>query len=247
MRLRYRSVLFLVAVCCLAFAAAPALAAKLAPTTTATVTQPAVPSPQNVSHQAAACQLGILPVSNTAFGYILPPDDAYFTLLNPADCSACPGEMKLTAAHVEHFYPLGELPCSIPVTISIVAAVDQGDGCYAPNPFEVLCGPQQYVISYPGVDDACVDFSFPLDCPCFTGPVFLAIEYDQGDCPSGRPAFCGQNPCTSGPCKQYNIYPGGNDDICLAIGRNITMYADADCCVVPTLPGSWGMVKTLYR
>jgi hypothetical protein len=251
MHLRYRSVLPLVAICT-ALAVAPAFAAKQAPTTLKT--QPATHA---VGQQSVLpCQLGIAAPSNSAFGYILPPDDGYYTLLDPSTCTDCAGgPLQLVSAHVEHFFPLGELPCDIPVKISIVAAVDPGDGCLAPNPFDQVCPEQCYIIGYPGIDDACVDFSFPLPANCcINGPVFLEIKYaatecnqGNGTCPSGRPAFCGQNPEITGPCHQYNIYPGGNDDLALAIGRNVTMWAAANCCVVPTIPGSWGKVKTLYR
>jgi hypothetical protein len=56
-------------------------------------------------------------------------------------------------------------------------------------------------------------------------------------------------------CTQYNFYPGvgaPGDDLCAALsGFGVTgniMYVDATCCSpTSTTPGSWGMLKTLYR
>lgn len=253
MHLRYRSVLPLVAICT-ALAVSTAFAAKQAPTTLSIQPKAATVTTQS----ALPCQLGVFAPATTAFGYILPPDDGYYTLLDPSTCTECPAgsPLRLLTAHVEHYFVPGELPCDIPVKVSIVRAVDPGDGCLVPNPFDQVCPEVCYVIGYPGIDDACVDFSFPLPANCcIDGPVFLEFEYastecnqGNGTCPSGRPAFCGQNPEITGPCHQYNIFPGGNDDLTLAIGRNVNMWAAADCCIsTPTLPGSWGKVKTLYR
>lgn len=255
MRLRYRSVLLLVAVCCLAFAVAPAFAAKPAPTTLPAPTS-TVPHVEGTS-APPVCRLGVLPPSNIAYGYILPPDDAYYTLIAPgtgACAGYCTGQpLRLTAAHVEHFFVAGEAACTIPVTISIVGAINPTGGCFRPDPSVVICPPTQYAITTnPAQAGVCVDFSFPLPAACcISGPVFLHIEYDQGSCGNSRPAFCGQNPCTSGLCFQYNFYPPAfQDDLCnpAVLGRNVTMYADVECCAgTPTLPGSWGTVKTLYR
>src|SRR6185503_8078496 len=96
MHLRYRSVLPLVAICT-ALAVAPAFAAKTAPTTLSN--QPA----SQVSQQSVLpCQLGIFSAPNSAYGYILPPDDGYYTLLNPAQCQDCPPgtPLRLLTAHV---------------------------------------------------------------------------------------------------------------------------------------------------
>jgi len=245
MHLRYRSVLPLVAIC-IAFAI-PAFAAKPAPTTLAT--QPPT-STSSITSAAALCQLGVLIPPAQAYGFIEGPNDDYYTLINPADCSGCPGPLVLTNAHVLHFFPLGDIPCDIPVEVSIVRPSDPNAACLVPNPFDVVCDPVAYVIAYPGIDDACVDFQLPLTAACcISGPVFLKFSYGVGSCPPGRPGVCGHNPAAIAACTQYNFHPiYGNCDMGTQCGVDINMWADADCCInTPTLPGSWGKVKTLYR
>ncbi|HKQ57483.1 MAG TPA: hypothetical protein VJY35_06415 [Candidatus Eisenbacteria bacterium] len=250
MHLRYRLVLPLVAICCLAFAVAPALAAKTAPTV---VQQNPTLHPANATN--AACSMGVLPPPGTAFGYILPPDDIYYTLLDPANCGACHENGRLlTTAHVLLYFTE---PCQIPVSVSITPAFDnEPDGCFTPNPFAPpLCAPVQYVVNDGGVLNQCVQYDLPITSACcVNGKAFLTLEFDQGTCGSGRPAFCatGAGACVN--CVQYNFYPGATfpgDDICAVIGSQvgvINMWADSDCCdPTPTLPGSWGLLKTLYR
>src|SRR6185503_20998977 len=109
MQLRYRLVLPLVAICCLAFAVTPALAAKTAPTV---VQQNPTLHPSNETN--AACQMGVLPPPGTAFGYILPPDDIYYTLLDPANCSAClPPAAAGRLMQVAHVLLYFTEPCQI--------------------------------------------------------------------------------------------------------------------------------------
>src|SRR5436309_15209898 len=99
--LRYRIARSLAVICCLAFVVAPALAAKPVPTDVKqfTLQLPAAP--------AATCQLGVLGPPFNAFGYVLPPDDAYYTLLDPASdaCAARSplGLVRATLGHISLF------------------------------------------------------------------------------------------------------------------------------------------------
>ena len=181
-----------------------------------------------------------------------PPQDAYYTLLVPNNCPTCPGAgYNLTEAHVQLFFTE---PCQISVNVAIVGAVEISPGCRAPNPFDIKCPPTTYVLNDGGTLNACIDFSLPLPAACrINGPAFLLIEFNNSDCPSFRPAFCGPASCYN--CTHYNIYPGsppGRDDLCVVLTpfglSGVIMYVDANCCQpTPTLPGSWGLVKTLYR
>lgn len=252
MQLRYRNVLPLVAVC-LALAVAPAFAAKPDPTPMA---PPSGPSHQHevgsINSTPVNCKMGVLGPPANAYGYILPPDDGYYTLLRPSQCPACHNDgYLLTTAHMELFF---DAPCQIPVTISVVPADLSDPACPKPNPFAPpICQPVQYIISDNTLNQ-CVDYALPMPAGCcINGPAFLVIEFDQGTCPTGRPAFCGPAACNL--CTQYNFYPGvgaPGDDLCAilaphALTGNI-MYVDATCCSpTSTAPGSWGMLKTLYR
>lgn len=252
MHLRYRSVLPLVAVC-LALAIAPAFAAKPQPNK---LTQSGAPIESHINSITTTCELGVDPLSNPpagAFGYILPPDDEYYQLIDPAQCAGCDAAgVLLSNAHVLLYFTA---PCQIPVTVAVLPAIVLAPGCLAPNPFAApICPPATYTINDGGFANECVDYQFPIPSGCcLVGPAFLEIRFDQGTCPTSRPAFCAAATCNN--CTQYNYYPGAafpGDDLCailspFGIGA-INMWADATCCGnTPTLPGSWGKLKTLYR
>ena len=237
----------------LALGIAPAFAAKPEPTPLAPPNGPAVEIPiGSVSGTTTDCNLGVLGPAVSAYSYILPPDDAYYTLIHPATCGGCQSGLRLlTFAHMVLAFTA---PCEIPVTISIVPAVDLGGGCLVPNPFAPpVCAPVEYVVSDGGVTGQCVDVALPVSVGCcIDGPVFLHIEFDQGTCPSGKPLFCGPAACSY--CTQYNFYPGAGargDDLCAILSNNLKgniMYVESTCCSpTSTAPGSWGKLKTLYR
>ncbi|MBI1797055.1 MAG: hypothetical protein HY076_09320 [Candidatus Eisenbacteria bacterium] len=251
MHLRYRFVLPLVALCIAL--AIPALAAKPAPhAIPAANTITTHKQVGNTTAAAAACQMGILPPAANAFGYILPPDDEYYTYLVPANCPTCPNNAYLFSnAHVQLYYTES---CSIPVYVSIVGVDNTDPACPHPNPFDVICPEVPYVLSDGGNIGVCIDYSLPLPAGCCVNrPAFLKFRFEQGTCQPDRPAFCGPPSCQN--CRQYNIYPGsppGGDDLCAVLAPyalyGAIMYVDADCCnATPSLPGTWGHIKTLYR
>jgi hypothetical protein len=254
MQLRYRNVLPLVAIC-LALAIAPAFAAKPQPTQAGTPsgTQHEIKLGETQGTANTNCQLGVPPPAFTAFGYILPPDDEYYQLINPADCAGCNGgPVLLTAAHIALYFTA---PCQIPVTVMVRPAITLGPGCLGPNPFGApICAPAEYQVNDGGILNDCVDYSFPLPAACcLQGPAFLEFQFDQGTCATSRPAFCGPASCVN--CQQYNFYPGASfpgDDLCAVLTPfgvyGINIWADATCCgATPTHNGSWGQLKTLYR
>jgi hypothetical protein len=251
MQLLHRSVFPLVAIC-LGLAAGTASAGKPAPTR---MTPPSGNTP--IEHQGP-CQLGVLPPATNIYTYVLPPDDIYYTLVEPENCPACLTP-SLTTAQMQVSFAMD---CEIVVSVSVVGAVELSPGCLGPNPADVLCTPMTYNIDSGGVLNECFNRALPLaaDC-CIHEPAFLAIEFDEGTCKPGQPAFCGPDSCED--CTQYNIFPAGppppGDDLCVVLDPfdltgNI-MYADADCCdttgielpEISTLPASWGLLKALYR
>jgi len=252
MQLRYRNVLPLVAVC-LALSIAPAFAAKPDPTTLAPPVGPSGSIEIGSVNSTTVCNMGIVGPAANVYGYILPPDDAYYTLLLPNQCPTCPNNAYLlTAAHMELYFTE---PCEIPVSVTVIPGAEMTPGCWAPNPFAPpICAVASYVINDGGTLNTCVDYSLPMapGC-CIDQPAFLCIEFDQGTCANSRPAFCGPAACNL--CTQYNFYPGAGfpgDDLCAVLaGFGLTgniMYVDAACCTpTATAPGSWGMLKTLYR
>jgi len=170
------------------------------------------------------------------------------------NCDPCFPASGAFAARVAHLMLYFTEPCQIPVTISLVPAYNNA-GCYQPNPFDPpLCTPVQYLIDDSGTTGACVDYGLQMGFDCvFLGPAFLKVVFDQGSCQNGRPAFCGPaGPCVN--CHQWNYFPGASvpgDDLCSLLGgqgyTGFIMNVDLTCFVDPTLRGTWGKVKTIYR
>lgn len=247
MPLRYR-ILFPLVLLCLVFAAPAALALREAPTTLPL--GDAVPQRVDVgsiqSH-AGPCPLGPNGPVATAVRFLLPPDDQYYTLLDPALCQCGPAGASLNAAHVLLFF---DPPCSIPVSVSIIGAATDPACGLIPDPSQVICPATTYVLD--GSAGGLIDFALalPPGC-CIQGRAFLCVNFlNSGSCPPGlEPGLVNDPSCE--PCVSFNIYPGDPiaRDLCTFYGfpGNPIMYVDASCCEpTPTLPGSWGMLKTLY-
>jgi hypothetical protein len=244
---RLRAALVAVA---LTVSAAPAMAAKPQPTTIGPVTS----APATDALGNPFCLLGVFGPAAGAYGYILPPDDGYYTLLDPQRCPTLCGNGAYFcfAAHMELYFTE---PCEIPVTVQLVAAQETQPGCWAPNPFAPLCQPAQSMINDGGQLNTCVNYmlAFAPGC-CFQGTAFMLIEFDQGTCANSRPAFC--TPAACDLCTQYNFYPGvivPGDDLCAVLApfglHGNIMYANIECCQPPnpTTTRSWGKLKTSYR
>jgi hypothetical protein len=190
------------------------------------------------------CQPGVNDPHFT-MNYLYPPDDEYYTLIDPATCGCAEqGAVLATAAHMILDFPEA---CSIPVSVAIVAADLSNPSCPVPMRGHYLCAPVDFDIevSNPGG----YDFVMPLDATCcIAQKAFLLITFREvgtcGSVPSLYVSF-GCDPCTS-----WNYWPDGAlVDLCdgYLLG-NPNMYVDAACCgVVPTLPDTWGQLKALYR
>jgi len=194
------------------------------------------------------CEMGFS--LNPAFlvNWLLPPDDGYYTLIDPANCVCPNGSIAVNAAHLLlNFRTI----CAQPVTVSIVGATVDASGCDRPDPLNILCGPIGYNLA-PG---ATGNFQFNLPIPagcCITSKAFLVINFiaPGTGCSTSttRPRLITNATCA--PCSSYNIYPGGNDDLCVDAGfpGNPLMWVDGDCCATtPAEKATWGMVKNLYR
>lgn len=184
-------------------------------------------------------------------GYVVPPNDRYYTLLKISDCPGCgPGGLLITNAHVLLFY---ERTCFSPIEVSIVPALQGPNGCEIPDTEHTLCGPSPYLL--PGDAGFGYDFTLALAQPCcITQDAFLLVTFvNQGNCALPPDLIAADPPCNS--CVSYNLNPSfGFVDMCLDpfwaqyLTGNPSLYVDADCCTItPTRPNSWGRVKMLYR
>ena len=253
MRLRYRFLLSLI-VGCLAFAGTAFAAKSIQPATIGN--GPMIHLGTN-STMSVSCVLGVPPPFSGGFtGLIGPPDDEYYTLIDPAACpaSACTSpdpanSILLTTAHAGLFFPH---QCVIAGHIVIVGAA--GDPtCYTPDPTNILCGPVNFVLNPQGNLNVALDFAVPLPTCCINRPVFLGIIYDGTNCPGGEPGNLYQDPCQN--CVEYNIFPGNpapGTDLCPYLSGygfgNPLYWVDATCCAPDaTVPHTWGRIKSLYR
>jgi hypothetical protein len=180
--------------------------------------------------------------------YLLPPDDAYLTLLDPAGCSGCPNaSIAINAAHVFLNF---QTACTQPVTVSIVGATDQ-NGCQVPDELNVLCAPVGYNLTGPSAGNFQFNLPIPAGC-CIKTKAFLVINFfaPGAGCATSttRPRLITTANCV--PCTSWNVWAGGTDDLCVDIGfpGNPVMFADGDCCsTTPAVQSSWGSLKNLYR
>jgi hypothetical protein len=193
-----------------------------------------------------ACVMGVSEGATFLVNYLLPPDDAYYTALDPANC-ACPnGSIQINAAHVALNF---RVVCAQPVTVSIVGSIDNA-GCAVPNPDDVLCEPIAYNLAPGATGNFVFNLPIPEGC-CITGKAFLVINFIAPGvgCSTSttRPRLITDATCEG--CTSYNIYPGGQDELCgIGFPGNPLMWADGDCCsVTPAGNASWGSVKSMYR
>jgi hypothetical protein len=204
-----------------------------------------VSTPQRVN---AICQLGVTGApASIVDGYILPPDDQYYTLMDPAACG-CNGEggVLLSNAHVLLSMPVAG--CTIPMSVAVVQADLSNPNCPVPMPGHYIGQPAVFNLSV--AEAGSYDFTFPLDAGvCITEKAFLLVTFlTNGDCGEGNvPGLITTDTCD--PCVSWNVYPGNFDDLCdNGFPGNPVMSVEAACCTsVPAGRGTWGRLKTLYR
>ena len=120
----------------------------------------------------ATCTLGVTGAPALIVDYIFPPNDAYYTLLDPTSCTACSSPaVSAVAAHV--MLNIRSL-CTLPVSVGIYGAT--GDAaCYTPDPNNVLCAPFTVNLAPSALGN--FDFSIPMPAGCcISQPAFLKIS-----------------------------------------------------------------------
>jgi len=194
----------------------------------------------------ATCSVGetrVLGAVNGSFG--LSPGLTYYTLLDPASCSACSGGVMLRSVS---FRVRTNTVCSFPVEVSIVGA-RSGPGCREPDPAAVRCGPVAADIAPPSTANDFASVPLPGDC-CIDQVAFLRIRLvSTGTCTGLDPfwGFASFNTCVD--CRSFiELPPSPPFDACTQGFGNPLQWVEADCCSsTPVLRGSWGQLKVLYR
>ena len=193
------------------------------------------------------CTMGITAPPAYIVNYLLPPDDAYLTLLDPAGCGVCPNSsIAVNAAHLLLNF---QVACTQPVTVSIVGATEQ-NGCQTPDELDVLCPPIGYTLTAAVAGNYQFNLPIPAGC-CITKKAFLVINFvtPGAGCSTSatRPRLITTGECD--PCASWNIWAGGTDELCsVGFPGNPVMFADGDCCsTTPAIESSWGSLKSLYR
>lgn len=210
----------------------------------------APPVEQPASPRAASgspCTIGEAGPPVFSVNYIVPPNDAYYVLLPGGSCGSCvpPDTSFATTAHVLLDFPAA---CAQQVSVSVVGTTGP-PSCRVPDPAAVICPEFQFalVAFVPGA----YDFAIPIPAPCpLTGDAFLRVSFvaDGAGCATleTRPRLSTTAQCSD--CTNYNIYPGGDDDLCaLNFPGALVMSVEVASCAVPVLARSWGSVKTIYR
>jgi len=147
------------------------------------------------------------------------------------------------------------VPCNVTIEITVVES--SGGTCPTPLADRVICGPITHSIL--GTTGRTI-YTLPMPTPCcLSRDAFVLakfIGFDQCTSPihGSQPVlyFASNNPCAS--CTQYathaNLTPTLSD-WCGMYGPNspnLWIRVDADCCdTTPTLPSTWGRLKTHYQ
>jgi hypothetical protein len=254
MHLRYRILTWFALIGVLCIAPLAIAEPKSAPEVEAITVDPPFPevSIGTPLSPTTVCVLGETRAPAWVVNYLFPPDDGYYTLIQPSQCTTCtgPGGVILTTANVMLEF---RTACALPVTVRIVGATGGAGlgGCSVPDLTNVICADMSYLLTPPAPGVYTFQLALPAAC-CITGDAFLVVEFDANGvgCSTNatRPRLVTADGCIS--CQTYNIYPGGNDDLCDIVGfpGNPVMNVDADCCgITGSHPHSWGSLKTLYR
>jgi hypothetical protein len=211
-------------------AVAPGYAAKHAPLCRSVVgtSQQAIVDPTKAVD--SICPLGITGSPVYTVGYIVPPDDSYYTLIDPSDCQCSDSVTVLvSAAHiiVEFSYAY-----DVPVRVGIVQADLSNPECPIPIPGQYLCPPVEQLLEGPGYGT--YDISLSLGTGCSVGEKsFLEITFTEWV--YEVPGLVLTGSCE--PCKSYNYYPGNNYDLCtFGFEGNPIMYVDATCASAAAVP-----------
>jgi len=203
------------------------------------------PAPERAS--TPPCTFGEVGPAVFSVNYIVPPGDAYYVLLAAGSCGTClpPDTSLASTVHIALQFPSA---CSQPVAVSVVGTSGPSS-CQVPDPAQVLCQEIQYDL-VPGTPGT-YDFAIPLPAACpLTADAFLRVSFvsDGVGCATleTRPRLLTTGVCSN--CQNYNIYPGGNADLCaLNFPGSLVMYVDVLSCAVPVLARSWGGIKIRYR
>lgn len=227
-----------------AFGANPAFASRPVP-----VVRPLTLAPRALQAGAYAsdpgtCRLGVTAAPASVVSYVIPPDDQYYTYLDPSDCEcAGHGGYAAFAAHVvlEFGYAF-----ATPVRVGVVRADVSTPGCPVPVPGDYLVEPLLYSLGAPA--GGVFDVELPLaPGACLTGPAFLEITFTEWGDWWEVPNLVLAADCE--PCTSYNYYPGDDYDLCtFGFSGNPLMYVVGGCCTtVPAMRRSWGALKQFHR
>lgn len=197
----------------------------------------------------ATCTLGVTDPAAYIIDYIYPPNDGYYTLLDPASCTTCGnGTVTATAAHV---YLNFRAACSQNVVVNIVGATGDAS-CYTPDPSNVLCPAFTATLAPAAAGNYNYSIAIPGGC-CISGPCFLGITFPSfgSACATSTtwPRLITTAACDNA-CYSWNLYSSYADDLCYDVGfpGYPVMNLDVDCCAsTKAHTKSWGSMKSMYR
>jgi hypothetical protein len=224
------------------FILGPVLAAVLSIPVAVWAGSPATAPSPLADGAGEACRLGVTGEPELVAN-IYPPDDVYYVLLRPSTCGPCSG-VTLSAVRIWLEF---QIPCSVPMGISVVKAV--GDGCLRPDPGQVLYA--AYDTTVRSIEEGIPEYVVPLPPDWkITEDAFIAIhfnaEVDSCDAEEEKPRLSLRPGCQS--CTAYEGLFSTIEDVCQFGSAMPLISVDvAECVVTPTLTRTWGSLKTLYR
>lgn len=172
--------------------------------------------------------------------------------IHPDACEACPFPQALAMESVAFRVRwLGR--CDAQVELTIIGATGP-NGCPQPDTTNVLCGPTLHPISSDAFAGLKTHTLPILGACCISQDAFVRIRFVSLLCDDVEVDDLALN-STAAPCANCEQYFGttgffaGLNDWCTSFDNTSlwTRYTANCCAPVPTVPRSWGQVKTLYR
>lgn len=197
----------------------------------------------------ASCVLSPGPVGASSVVFTPEVYTAVATLVDPQSC-ACPLASSIVLRTVSFRVRWFEA-CSATAEVSVVGST--GGACPAPDLGRVLCGPVSHPISSAGAVGVTYTLPMPDGC-CIDEPAFVLVRFTGFELCGGAntPGLVISSVFSCTPCTQYasisNLFPALTQWCSIAESLHLWFSVEADCCdATPTLPGSWGRLKTIYR
>lgn len=211
-------------------------------------------APVPVEAVTGVCTVEPAPPINNSYYFNQGRWNNFVWRIHPDACEACPFPQALAMESVA--FRVGWIgKCTAQVELTIIGATGPA-ACPQPDTTNVLCGPRLHPIEsdvFPGQKTHTLPI---LGSCCISQDAFVRVRFVSLLCDEPEvddlALTAAALPCSN--CEQYfgttQFFVGLTDWCAFSGSPDVALWTryTANCCApVPTIPRSWGQVKTLYR